>query len=95
MPRSGWLVTALIVAVALAGCTESPSVVEGLVAAVDPAAATLTLNVQDGEPLELSFADAEVGAPPELGDQVRVAYVEREGAQVALRVMNITRQAEQ
>ena len=40
----------------------------------------------------LSLAGAEIGAPPEVGDTVRVAYAIEGGAAVARRVMNLTRQ---
>ncbi|MBW1975951.1 MAG: hypothetical protein JRI45_10330 [Deltaproteobacteria bacterium] len=33
-----------------------------------------------------------VGIPPEPGDILRIAYVEREGVPVALRIMNVSKQ---
>ena len=41
-----------------------------------------------------SVADTELGAAPEAGDLVRIAYRVRDGRHVAHRLMNITRQAE-
>lgn len=79
-----------------AACVDAPRVIQGTVVSRD--AASRTVVVRDEKPpgaeLAISLADAEVGAEPETGDLVRVAYREKGGQAVALRVMNLTRQGE-
>lgn len=77
------------------GCVEAPAVVQGKV--LDYQNATKDLVVQDDESpqkVTVSVSGAEIGADPAKGDNVRVAYVPQGQKFVALRVMNITRQAE-
>lgn len=80
----------------LAGCGTPPHVVQGTVVGYSPE--THTLVVRDEIPphreISLSIAHAEIGAAPEANDLVRVAYREAEGAAVAVRVMNLTKQKE-
>lgn len=77
------------------GCVEPPTIVQGKV--LDYQTEGKDLLVQDEESpqkLTISVSGAEIGADPIKGDNVRVAYVQRGGKLVALRVMNISRQAE-
>jgi hypothetical protein len=79
------------------GCIQAPSVIQGTVVRVDGGGSG-SMVVRDERPpnqeVTLSLAGCEIGADPHAGDEVRVAYVERDGGHVALRVMNLTRQAE-
>ena len=77
-------------------CRPAPSVVQGTVVRYE--ASTKVVVIKDErapqETMELSIADAEVGADPIPGDTVRVAYSIVDNRLVATRVMNITRQEE-
>lgn len=79
----------------LGGCT-SPEVVQGTVVSFDETAQVVVLRdeLAPEVELEISIADAAVGAPPAAGDVVRIAYDEQAGRRVATRVMNISRQDE-
>jgi hypothetical protein len=88
----------VIVAAAAAawGCGERPIVVQGTV--VSYAAASGVVVVKDERPpnaeFVLSLEGSDIGAEPQPGDAVRIAY-RQQGSQLrALRVMNLTRQAE-
>lgn len=86
---------AVLPLVALA-CGPGPKVVQGKVTSFDAVAKTVSL-VDDLQPhavLTLSVRDAEIGAAPSPGDTLRIAYRDRGGQLSALRVMNVTRQAE-
>lgn len=90
-------IIALAFAVALMlSCGDPPLVLQGEVVSYDESAKTLSVKDEraSGEVAVLSLANAEIGAAPASGDLVRVAYREREGAKMASRVMNITRQTE-
>lgn len=86
----------LLFVVATVACFEGPRVTQGTVVQVDTAARVLV--VRDERPphdeVAFSFAGAEVGADPSEGDVVRLAWKERDGRNVASRVMNLTRQEE-
>ena len=91
-----WLFPFLLGALALQSCVTAPQVVQGTV--VSCSLESQTLVVRDERPpkreLTLSLAEAIIGATPEVDDVVRVAYVEKDGRAVALRVMNLTKQKE-
>ena len=80
----------------LAACDAPPLVVQGTVTAVDAAARTVTLRdeLPPNRELVLSLEEAEIGSMPAPQDLVRVAYRERGGRLVALRLMNLTHQEE-
>jgi hypothetical protein len=82
--------------VALYGCGDPPRVVQGTVVSYEPGDHRLLLLDEDlpNAEVTLSLAGAEVGADPSPKDLVRVAYHDRQGKLVALRVMNLTRQSE-
>jgi hypothetical protein len=91
-----WISILLILAL-FAACVPLAPIAQGEVVAQDEAKKTIT--VQDeanatAEPIVLDASDAEIGNWPEVGDKVRVVYEERDGKNHALRVMNMTRQAE-
>jgi hypothetical protein len=95
MGRIVIIASALAATVVLGGCA-SPEVVEGTVVGFDETAQVVVVRDElapDSE-LIISIADATVGAPPEVGDVVRIAYEERADRKVATRVMNISRQDE-
>ena len=88
---------ALAVALALLGaCGPGPAVVQGTVTSYDPATKVVVIQAEGAQPttMELSIAEAEVGADPVAGDTVRLAYRDVGGKHVASRVMNISRQDE-
>ena len=89
---------ALLVALSvqlLCSC-DRPKVVQGGVTAYDRSSHVLSLRdeLPPHPSVELSLAGAEVGAEPAVGDTVRVAYREQGGRLTALRLANISRQAE-
>jgi hypothetical protein len=77
-------------------CTPAPNVVQGTVVRYD--ASEKLLLLRDERPpqatMEISIAEAEVGADPGPGDTVRIAYRLSGDRPVATRVMNLTRQDE-
>jgi len=89
------LLAALTIGLAfLASCAPPPKVVQGTVVSSDNA--QKFVSVRDAEKpdstLEFSFDGAEVGAKPQPGDTVRVAYLIQDGKLKATRIMNISRQ---
>ncbi len=80
----------------LPACGPAPGVVQGTVVRYDSPGKIVT--VRDELPpratMEISVADAEIGADPVPGDTVRVAFRIVGGRPVATRVMNLTRQEE-
>ena len=91
------LAAAFLLAVAVCvGCGEGPRVVQGKVIGYDAGASTVTLEDEraPGSTLVVDTRAAEVGAQPEVGDTIRVAYRVQGGRAIASRVMNLTRQAE-
>lgn len=90
------MLIAALFAVSVVACFEGPRVTQGTVVRVDAAERVLVVR-DEREPHEeiaFSFAGAEVGADPSVGDVVRLAWKERDGRNVASRVMNLTRQDE-
>lgn len=89
------LIASLFVATTVA-CFEGPRVTQGTVVQVDTAARVLVVRDErpPHEEIAFSFAGAEVGADPSVGDVVRLAWKDRDGRPVASRVMNLTRQEE-
>jgi hypothetical protein len=97
MSRLSTVLGAALSAALLAGCVKAPEVVQGTVVSFDQAPAPSVVVRDERAPnAELRFAleGCEIGADPVPGDEVRVAYLEENGALRALRVMNLTRQAE-
>lgn len=86
----------LLFAVAMTACFEGPNVTQGTVVQVDSTARTLVVRDErpPHEEIPFSFAGAEVGADPSVGDLVRLAWRKRDGQNVASRIMNLTRQEE-
>lgn len=80
----------------LFSCVDAPRVIQGKVTRYEHSSQLLALEdeLPPGKELELSLAGAEVGAAPAVGDTVRLAYREREGRLVAVRLANISRQSE-
>lgn len=85
-----------VLLVLLTGCADPPKVLQGQVVSYDAAATMLAVRDErtPNAVLTLSLAGAELGAEPVAGDLVRIAYREPGGQPKALRVMNLTRQAE-
>ncbi|MFH1176241.1 MAG: hypothetical protein V1750_02455 [Acidobacteriota bacterium] len=95
--RAFRLVLVLVATALLVGaCGEGPRVVQGQVVSVDNDAKILVIKDEQppGNEIRLEIEGAELGAETLLGDEVRVAYREVGGRNKALRVMNLTRQAE-
>jgi hypothetical protein len=89
------LLAALTVGMAfLLSCATPPKVVQGTVVSSDNSQKIVTIR-DEGKPdstLEFSFEEAEVGAKPQPGDTIRVAYLVQDGKLKATRIMNISRQ---
>jgi hypothetical protein len=75
-------------------CAVPPEIVQGTVVRCDEAAKIVVIQDQNkpGSTLEFHFEGAEVGANPQLGDIVRIAYQTQSGTLRATRIMNISRQ---
>ncbi|MBM3789969.1 MAG: hypothetical protein FJW35_06410 [Acidobacteria bacterium] len=86
----------LLGAFILQGCLTAPKVLQGTVVSYSEETRMLVVKDEEApnEEVAISLAGAEIGALPETGDLVRVAYVEEGGRSRALRVMNLTRQKE-
>jgi hypothetical protein len=80
----------------LSACGSAPNVVQGTVVRYDPSSKIVVIKDETTPQatMELSIADAEVGADPIPGDTVRVAYRIVGDRPVVTRVMNVTRQEE-
>ncbi len=80
----------------LAASCNPPRVVQGTVLARSDDGTTLTVReeLSPNQELVVTITRADVGAPPQVGDLVRIAYYERGKENTATRVMNLTRQAE-
>jgi hypothetical protein len=89
-------IACLTAAAALSACFVAPEVFQGQVVSFD--AGTQVVVVRDERPphAEMSFvvAGGELGADLQPGDQVRLAFVTEGDRARAVRVMNLTRQAE-
>jgi hypothetical protein len=86
----------VVAALLLSACFVTPDVYQGVVVRFDAAAQVVVVRDEMPPHAEASFvvAGGELGADLQPGDEVRVAYV-RDGEQLrAIRVMNLTRQAE-
>ncbi len=79
-----------------AACAERPRVAQGIVSEYDPKTKSLVLvdANQPGESLVISLENAEMGAPPAMGDQVRVSYRTKGDRAIAVRVMHISSRGE-
>ncbi|MEW5984730.1 MAG: hypothetical protein AB1806_20440 [Acidobacteriota bacterium] len=93
------LFTILLVGAALAacaGCGDRPLVLQGVVVSYDQAAATVVVKdeIPPSEEVAFSLAGADIGVLPAPGDLVRLAYRVAGGEKRAIRMMNLTRQAE-
>jgi hypothetical protein len=90
------IVGVLAVIPLLAGCVDSPLVVQGEVRSYD--SQTKILVVEDernpGQYLSISLEKADMGAEPASGDLVRLAYRDQDGTLTATRVMNLSHQTE-
>ncbi len=85
----------LSLALLFIACSAPAPVIQGKVLSVSADGGTITLqddmNPQN-QPQAYDIREAEIGAEPAEGDQLRIVYRAEGGANVALRVMNITRQ---
>jgi len=80
----------------LIACNDPPKVIQGTVTAIDPAGKTVSMSDELAPEAVVTFAmeKAKIGATPEVGDLLRIAYRVTDGRNMAHRVMNITRQTE-
>jgi len=78
----------------LAACAAPPAVIQGNVISYDSGAHVLSISDETApeKVQEFSIENADIGADPNPGDVVRVAYYTTNGKFVATRVMNISRQ---
>lgn len=91
--------TILLVGSALAvcaACGDRPLVLQGAVVSYDEASQTVVVKDETPPNAEVAFSlvGAAVGAVPAPGDEVRLAYRDAGGTKQAIRMMNLTRQAE-
>jgi len=97
MKRHSIVLCAAIAATLLTvGCIDAPKVVQGTVVSYDAGSQVVVVRDERAPDtlLAVSLAGSEVGADPLVGDEVRLAYRDEGGKLRALRVMNLTRQAE-
>jgi hypothetical protein len=90
-----WLFAALATLLLVASCGPPAPVVQGKVVALSEGGKSISVQDEthpEAAPITLDISSAEIGATPVEGDQVRVVYSRRGEVNVALRVMNITRQ---
>jgi len=94
--RYGPLFLIVGLALPISGCFDRPLVVQGVVVRYDAAAATVVVKDEQAPNPETSFSleGCDIGAPPTPGDTVRLAYRPAEREHRAIRLMNLTRQAE-
>jgi hypothetical protein len=78
--------------VLLASCAAPPTVMQGKVIQCDGATVTVRDDAAPQDILEFLLGGADIGAKPNPGDIVRIAYHTSDGKQIATRVMNISRQ---
>ncbi len=91
-----WISVFLILSL-FAACVPQAPIIQGEVVAQDETKKTITVRDEENssaEPIVLDASGAEVGTWPAVGDRVRIVYEEQDGKNCALRVMNMTRQAE-
>jgi len=90
------LLSLAIAIILMNACSTPPKVAQGTVINSDTESNIMVIVDEStpGSTLEFSLQGAEIGAELLPGDTVRVAYREEGGKLVALRIMNITRQAE-
>jgi len=86
----------LVLSALVGGCVDPPAVVQGRVVSYDAAGKELVLEDEKvpGSAIAFSVEGAEMGAEPQAGDIVRIAYQASTTGRIAGRVMNLTRQAE-
>jgi hypothetical protein len=89
-------IVALLALLAVTSCGNAPLVAQGKVIRYEAAARSVVLDNEKapGQQMLFSLTGADVGAEPEVGDMIRVAYRDEGGKLVALRVMNLSKQAE-
>jgi hypothetical protein len=96
MRSSKFVLCCVTTALLLSSCVDAPEVYQGEVVSYDAGAQVVVVKNErpPQEATAFALAGSEIGADPQPGDQVRLAYV-REGTGLrAVRVMNLTRQAE-
>ena len=78
----------------LLSCADPPTVIQGAVVSLDEAGQTITIQdeLDPDNVCEFSYEGADVGAKPQLGDTVRIAYRDRGGRFIATRIMNVSHQ---
>ncbi len=85
-----------VVAVLAAGCGAPPDVMQGRVVTYAPADNVVVVRDERAPNPDVAFSleGSDIGAVPAPGDEVRLAYRRRGATFRAIRVMNLTRQAE-
>ena len=78
----------------LTSCADPPIVVQGTVVNFDETKLTITIQdeLNPDNICEISYEGADMGAKPQPGDTVRIAYREHDGRLTATRIMNISSQ---
>jgi len=94
-PSNLGVLAMLILLLLLAACSPPAPVVQGTVVSVASDGKTIVLKDEarlEAQAQTFDISSAEIGATPLEGDQLRLVYRAQGGTNVALRVMNITRQ---
>jgi len=96
MKSISWAVEILAGLLATVGCSDSPQVLQGTVQSYERSSKTITIRSENPpeQELTISLEEADIGAQPKVGDMVRVAYRERRGKLMAIRLMNLSQQEE-
>jgi hypothetical protein len=76
----------------LASCATPPMVTQGKVIQCDGVTVTVRNEAPPQDTLKFLLRGADIGAKPNPGDIVRIAYHTSDGEKIATRVMNISRQ---
>ena len=94
--KAWWVVQLLATALFLVSCGTPPSVIQGEVVQYDGSAEKVTIGDEAApeKTYEFSLRGADIGAKPNPGDVVRIAYLTKDGIRTATRIMNISRQKE-
>ncbi len=96
LKAKGCLALASVLAIVLINACAPPSpVIQGKVISVAADGRSVVMadeSNQGSAPATFDISNAEIGATPAVGDELRLVYRVQGGTNVALRVMNITRQ---
>lgn len=96
MRRLLFMAVGMLITLACLACKDPPIVFQGKTISYEETTKLLTAqDERSAETIsEFVLEGAEVGKDPVAGDLVRISYRVRDGKNMAIRVMNLTRQSE-